>query len=215
MAGQKPYRRLVSMLYRPYIMWGVLLLCIVCAAGVFAQSTQHIVDDANQELREIRTPDILFVPTPQIVVDTMLDMVQVTKDDVVYDLGCGDGRIVVTAAKKYGSRGFGYDIDPQRVIESLENVRTNNVQDLIHIEQKDIFTLDLSEASVITLYLLSSLNVRLIPQLQQCKPGTRIVSHDFDMQGKVTPDSTFVLTTDGYNQHTINMWITPLELNDE
>ncbi len=120
----------------------------------------------------------------------------------------------MTAAKKYGCRGVGYDIDPQRVIESLENVKENNVQELVRIEQKDIFTLDLSGANVITLYLLASLHVKLIPQLEKLKPGTRIVSHDYDMQGIVTPDKTIGIPTDDYPQHTVHLWITPLKKND-
>ena len=106
-----------------------------------------------------RKPDVIFVATPQEVVDKMLELAEVKKDDLIYDLGCGDGRIVVTAAKKFGCRGIGYDIDPKRIKESLENVEKNNVGHLVRIEQEDIFTLDLSEANVITLYLLPSLNV--------------------------------------------------------
>ncbi len=182
--------------------------------GCGHRSTRSNVDSANQELREIRSPDIHFVPTPQEVVDKMLELAEVTKDDLIYDLGCGDGRIVVTAAKKYGCRCVGYDIDPERVIESLENVKENNVQNLVRIEQRDIFTLDLRDASVISLYLLSSLNVKLIPQLEMLKPGTRIVSHDYDMQGIVTPDKTIGMPSDDYPQHTVHLWITPLKRND-
>jgi len=182
--------------------------------GFGHQVIRSEVDSANQELREIRTPDIQFVPTPQEVVDKMLELAEVTKDDLIYDLGCGDGRIVVTAAKKYGCRGVGYDIDPERVIESLENVKENNVQKLVSIEQKDIFTLDLSDASVITLYLLPSLNVKLIPQLEKLKPGTRIVSHDFDMQRIVTPDKTIGVPSEDDRQHVVYLWITPLKKND-
>src|SRR5262249_12108752 len=130
-----------------------------------------------------RKPDVIYVPTPQEVVEHMLELAKVKKGDVVYDLGCGDGRIVVTAAKKYGAYGFGVDIDAQRVRESLENVQRHKVQNLVTIKQADVFTLDLKEASVICLYLLPSLNVKLIPQLEKCKPGTRILSHSFDMQG--------------------------------
>jgi len=156
-------------------------------------------------------PDVIFVPTPQEVVDKMLELAQVKKDDLVYDLGCGDGRIVVTAAKKYGCRCVGYDIDPKRIKESLENVEKNNVGDLVRIVQEDIFTLDLSEADVITLYLLPSLNVKLIPQLEKLKPGSRIVSHDFDMRG-VTPDKVVKINSDNeYNEHTIYLWTTPLK----
>jgi hypothetical protein len=173
---------------------------------------------ALEALEEIREPDVIFVPTPQEVVEKMLELAQVKKGDLIYDLGCGDGRIVVTAAKKYGCKGVGYDIDPQRVRESLENVEKNKIGHLVHIEQKDIFTLDLSQANVITLYLLPSLNVKLIPQLEKLKPGSRIVSHDFDMKG-VKPDQVVTVTTDhddfyqndyGSN-HTVYLWTTPLQ----
>ena len=159
-----------------------------------------------------REPDVIFVPTPQNVVDKMLELVEVKKDDLVYDLGCGDGRIVVTAAKKFGCRAIGYDISPKRVKESLENVKKNNVGDLVRIEQQDIFTLDLSKANVITLYLLPSLNVKLIPQLEKLKPGSRIVSHDFDMKG-VKPDKVVTIPDedDDYGDHTIYLWTTPLK----
>jgi precorrin-6B methylase 2 len=157
-----------------------------------------------------RTPDVIFVPTPPEVVDKMLELAEVKKDDVVYDLGCGNGIIVVTAAKKYGCKAVGYDIDPQRVKESLENVKKNNVEKLVKIEQKDIFTLDLSGASVITLYLLPSLNVKLIPQLEKLKPGSRIVSHDFDMKG-VKPKKVVKVTPPGGREHTVYLWVTPLE----
>lgn len=159
---------------------------------------------------ESHKPDVLYVPTPQEVVDKMLEIAKVTKDDLLYDLGCGDGRFVVTAAKKYGCRAVGYDISPRRVKESLENVKKNNVEHLVRIEQKDIFTLDLSEANVITLFLLPSLNVKLIPQLDKLKPGSRIVSYRFGMRG-VVPDKTVDFTSPVDNsQHTFYLWTTPL-----
>ena len=159
-----------------------------------------------------REPDVIYVPTPQPVVDKMLELAQVTKNDLVYDLGCGDGRIVVTAAKKYGCKAVGYDIARKRIKESLENVEKNNVGHLVRIEQKDIFTLDLSKANVVTLYLLPELNVKLIPQLEKLKPGSRIVSHDFNMKG-VKPDKVVeVSTNEEYDEmHTIYLWTTPLK----
>jgi precorrin-6B methylase 2 len=165
-------------------------------------------------IRPMHKPDVIFVPTPQEVVDKMLEMAQVKKDDLLYDLGCGDGRIVVTAAKKYGCRCVGYDIDPQRIKESLENVEKNNVGNLVQIEQEDIFTLDLSKANVITLYLLPSLNVKLIPQLEKLKPGSRIVSHDFDMRGVKPDEEVEIKSDDGYREHKIYLWTTPLKKED-
>src|SRR3972149_1077732 len=153
--------------------------------------------------------DVVFVTTPQNVVEKMLELAEVKKDDLVYDLGCGDGRIVVTAATKYGCKAVGYDIDPQRVKDSLENVERNKMGHLVRIKQGDIFTLDLSQADVITIYLLPTLNVKLIPQLEKLKPGSRIVSHDFDMEG-VEPDKVVKVDSDE-REHTVYLWTTPLK----
>ncbi len=169
----------------------------------------------GEEGREgARRPDVHFVPTPQEVVDRMLELAEVTKDDVVYDLGCGDGRIVVTAAKRYGCRAVGVDIDPDRVEESLKNVKDNNVEHLVEIIEGDIFEMDLTPATVITLYLLPNLNVKLIPQLEKLEPGTRIVSHAFDMRG-VKPDVVETVETERGTSPTVYMWTTPLQKEDE
>jgi len=168
----------------------------------------EITPEPNEKTRE---PDVIYVPTPQDVVDRMLELANVQKSDLLYDLGCGDGRIVVTAAQKYGCKAVGYDIDPQRIKESLENVANSDVGHLVTIEEKDIFTLDLSEANVITLYLLPRLNVKLIPQLEKLKPGSRIVSHDFRMRG-VKPDKVEKLTSsEDQSEHKIFLWTTPLK----
>jgi SAM-dependent methyltransferase len=177
-------------------------------ASAPAQSTAGKAATTTEAAKPKREPDVIFVPTPYAVVDKMLEMAEVKKGDVVYDLGCGDGRIVVAAAKKYGVKAVGFDIDPQRVKESLENVRTNNVEKLVTIKEADIFTLDLSEASVVTLYLLPSLNVKLMPQLAKLKPGTRIVSHDFDMRG-AKPVDVQTVTEAGGGEHTVYKWVVP------
>src|SRR6187399_3713838 len=152
-----------------------------------------------------RTPDVIFVPTPQEVVDAMLKLAKVTKNDVVYDLGSGDGRIPITAAKTYGARGVGIDIDPQRIKEATENLKTAGVGDRVKFLNQDLFTTDISEATVVTLYLLPSLNVKLIPKLnKELKPGTRIVSHAFDM-GDAKPTETL-----NVNGRTVYFWTTPI-----
>jgi uncharacterized protein (TIGR03000 family) len=168
--------------------------------------------ETKVDLRQDRHPDVVYVPTPQEVVDKMLELANVKKGDVVYDLGCGDGRIVVTAAKKYGVKAVGFDIDPDRIRESLENVRKNKVEDLVTIKKADIFTLDLSEANVVTLYLLPELNVKLMPQLAKLKPGSRIVSHDFDMRG-AKPVKTVTVEPKGQleRKHTVYLWTVPWE----
>ena len=155
------------------------LVGLMVAASV---PTPVYAQAATQEAPTTRRPDVIYVPTPEEVVEAMLQVANVGKNDVVYDLGCGDGRIPVTAAKKYGARGVGIDIDPQRIKEANENVIKNGVQDKVKIMSADLFTTDISEATVVTLYLLPSLNVKLMPKLmKELKPGTRIVSHAFDM----------------------------------
>jgi len=154
----------------------VVLVAMVLAASVPGASV------AFAQEAPTRRPDVIYVPTPEAVVEAMLQVANVGKNDIVYDLGCGDGRIPVTAAKKYGATGVGIDIDPQRIKEAKENVAKNNVGDKVTIVQGDLFEQDLSKATVVTLYLLPSLNVKLMPKLmRELKPGTRIVSHAFDM----------------------------------
>lgn len=159
--------------------------------------------------RPSRTPDIHYVPTPHEVVEIMLRLADVSEDDLVYDLGSGDGRIVIAAAKKAGCRTIGYEIDPAMVERALENVEKSGVGDLVEIIEADIFELDISDASVITLYLLPELNVRLIPQLETLKPGSRIVSHNFDMAG-VKPD--VIARIGDFNK--VYLWTTPLRKTD-
>jgi ribosomal protein L11 methylase PrmA len=131
---------------------------------------------------ETRRPDVIYVPTPEPVVDAMLKLAGVKKGDVLYDLGSGDGRIPIRAAKQFGVKGTGIDIDPVRIAEANENARKERVTDLVTFKQADLFTSDFSDATVITLYLLESLNIRLMPKLlAELKPGTRIVSHVFRM----------------------------------
>ena len=138
----------------------------------------------------LRDPDVIYVPTPPEVVEAMLKMANVSANDVVYDLGSGDGRIPITAAQKYGARGVGIDINPQRIKEANENLAKSNVGDKVRFMNADLFETDLSPATVITLYLLPSLNQKLIPKLKQLKPGTRIVSHSFDMGAEWPPEKT-------------------------
>ncbi|MGH8771895.1 MAG: SAM-dependent methyltransferase [Burkholderiales bacterium] len=126
--------------------------------------------------------DVPYVPTPEPVVAKMLDLAEVGPNDVVYDLGSGDGRIVITAAKERGAQGIGVDIDPERIKEARENAKTAGVTDRVKFVEGDLFEMDLSDATVVTLYLLSTINMKLRPKLlSELKPGSRIVSHSFDM----------------------------------
>jgi SAM-dependent methyltransferase len=127
--------------------------------------------------------DVVYWPTPQPVVDAMLDLAEVTANDTVYDLGCGDARSLVTAAKRYGAHGVGFDLNPRRVTESIANVRRNHVERLVEIRKADILTVDLSKADVVFLYLVPSLMTKLAPKLAELKPGARVVTHEFDFKG--------------------------------
>ena len=134
-----------------------------------------------QDVGPNRGPDVIFVPTPDEIIDAMLKLAGVTAKDTVYDLGCGDGRIVVAAAKK-GARSVGIDIDPQRISEATARVKAAGVSDKVRLIRGDLFEADISEATVVTLYLLTQLNLKLQPKLmKELKPGTRVVSHAFDM----------------------------------
>jgi precorrin-6B methylase 2 len=165
-----------------------LLLAFVLSAG--AQTTVQQAPAAAQQ-KELRTPDVILVPTPQEVVEAMLKVAEVRKGDVLYDLGSGDGRIPITAAQKHDiARGVGIDINPERIKEANENLSKAGVGERVRFVNADLFEADLSEATVVTLYLLPTLNLKLLPKLlKETKPGTRIVSHAFDM-GTWKPEQT-------------------------
>lgn len=178
--------------YRNFLLY--LMVCFLGAGYAFAQA----------QPAQVRTPDVVYVPTPPEVVAEMLKVAKVTKDDVVYDLGSGDGRIVIAAAKERGARGVGIDIDPQRIKEAEANAKQAGVSDKVKFLQKDLFETDISEATVVTLYLLPNLNLRLRPKLfKELKPGTRIVSHSFDM-GDWKPDQT--IDVEG---RSVYFWVIP------
>ncbi len=150
-------------------------IAVVCCALFLAGPTLRAQFEDGQY-------DVPYVPTPQEVVEGMLDFAGVKKTDVVYDLGCGDGRIVVTAAKKYGAHAVGVDINPERIAEAQKNAKDAGVTDRVKFVQANLFEADIKDASVVTLYLLSSVNLKLKPKLlSDLKPGTRIVSNTFDM----------------------------------
>ncbi len=180
----------------------MLRMLALCASAVL---TTVLFTASAQE----RKPDVHYVPTPEEVVAEMLRLANVGKDDVIYDLGCGDGRIVITAAQKYGARGVGIDIDPERIKESNENARKAGVTDRVKFLQQDLFTTDFREATVVTLYLLPALNLKLRPKLlSELKPGTRIVSHAFDM-GDWKPEKVVNVPGDVDQDRTVYFWVVP------
>ena len=145
---------------------------------------------AAQPAGTLRPPDVVYIPTPEEIVEAMLRLADVTESDVVYDLGSGDGRIPIIAAQKFGATGVGIEIDPERIKEANENLAKAGVGDKVRFLNQDLFETDLSPATVVTLYLLPSLNQKLMPKLKQLKPGTRIVSHSFDMGTAWPPEKT-------------------------
>lgn len=156
-----------------------------------------------------------FITTPDAIVDKMVEVAEITEDDVVYDLGCGDGRLVITAALKHGCRGVGIDIDPERVAEAKANAKLHGVEHLVDIREQDVFTVDLSEADVVLMYLLPWMTKRLVPQFQQMPAGARIVSHDFGIGDikYIEPDSTVKVPLAGPGDtHLVHRWNLPLDV---
>ena len=187
--------------YRVLIGACALLAYVQAYAGPALQAARPV--QLAQAHPAPRAPDVIFVPTPQRVINAMLKLAKVTRNDVVYDLGCGDGRIVVSAAKR-GARSVGIDIDPERIREANSRIKAAGVGKRAKVIQGDLFETDISEASVVTLYLLSSLNLKLRPKLlSELRPGTRIVSHGFDM-GDWKPEKSMDV-----GGSTIHLWRVP------
>lgn len=190
--------RMLAHKYRTIVPLAIVTLVL----GTAAFGIGHPRQSAGQQPAETLAP---YVPTPYPVVDKMLELAKVTAADVVYDLGCGDGRIPIVAARKYGARGVGVDIDPQRIAEANENARKEGVAHMVSFILQDAMTVDVSPASVVTLYLLSQSNMKLKPILtRQLKPGARIVSHAFGM-GTWEPDRVEQVEANGYPR-TLYLW---------
>lgn len=184
---------------------------VVCSSLVVAVLSASIL--AAQSAQPRRKPDVPYVPTTDLAVAAMLKLADVNKSDVVYDLGCGDGRIVIAAAKQLGARGVGIDINPERIREARENARKAGVEKLVRFEENDLFEADIRGASVVTLFLLPEINLKLRPKLlRDLKPGTRIVSNTFDM-GDWKPDKETTVgdpaDPDFPFSHTLLLWTVP------
>ncbi len=179
---------------------------IALASVCFGLALGPMVAVAQQKML-----DVPYVPTKYPVVDEMLRIVGVDKGDIVYDLGCGDGRIVITAAQRYGAKGVGFDIDPERIQESRDNAKKAGVTGLVQFFEQDLFTADFHQASVMTLYLLTSVNLKLRPKiLRELKPGTRVVSHNFGM-GEWKPDQSSSVDVDDIT-HEVYFWVIPANI---
>jgi len=167
---------------------------------------------AAQPAQPRHEPDVPYVPTTPEAVQAMLKLADVQKNDVVYDLGCGDGRIAIAAARDFGAHGVGIDIDPQRIAEAKENVRKAGVQERVRILEGDLFEADIHEATVVTLFLLPSVDEKLRPKLlRELKPGTRVVSNTFEM-GDWKPEKTATVgdpEQTSFLSHKLFLWIVP------
>jgi SAM-dependent methyltransferase len=184
--------------YAAYLLMLLVLSPIYGNAGAPPASS-------DEPIKLNRKLDVWYVATPHEVVDRMLDIGKVRTGDVVYDLGCGDGRMVIAAAKKFGTRGVGIDLDPARIKEARANAKAQGVDNLVTFRVANLFDTDLREATVVMLYLLPELNRRLKPKLfAELSPGARVVSHDFDMGKDWPPDRSVNLGPDG-----IYMWVMP------
>lgn len=172
---------------------------VVVALAICLPSLPALAQQSQQPL------DVIYVPTPTAVVKAMLETAKVGKGDVVYDLGSGDGRIVISAVRDFGAaRGVGIELDPQRIAEARRNAAAAGVADRVEFVERDLFTADFSPATVIALYLLPGMNVRLQPSFKALKPGTRIVSHNYDMGPGWKPARSFVV-----DNSLVHFWTVP------
>jgi len=190
-----------------------LSLRTLALAGLLALALPAAAQELTLDWQQYRGYDVPFVPTPPEIVDEMLRLLDLKPGDVLYDLGCGDGRIVITAAKKYGVKALGIDIDPVRIKESTENAVAAGLEGKVRFIQQDLFEADFHDATVITMYLLTSVNLRLRPKLlAELKPGTRLVSHSFDM-GEWKADKTSLIETSYGDTRDVHFWIVPANVS--
>jgi SAM-dependent methyltransferase len=193
------------MKHRLFKQFCLILTCLLVVSASVSLPSQTATSQVIPEGQEKIKLDVPYEPSSEEIVKAMLEIAQVGKDDLVYDLGCGDGRIVIAAAQKTGAHGVGIDLDPERIKESLENARKANVTNQVQFFQQDLFETDISKATVVMLYLWPEVNLKLRPKLlRELKPGTRVVSHSHDM-GSWKHDQT-MRTPDG---HRVYFWVIP------
>jgi SAM-dependent methyltransferase len=198
------------------ILSAITLMTAIAIAGFYWRAN-YLIELAKQDAI---APDRIglnapFITTSDAVVEKMIEAAELTPDDVAYDLGCGDGRIIIAAALQTGCRGIGFDIDPQRVAEARENVKRHGVEHLVEIREQDVFTVDMREADVALFYLLPWMTKKLIPQFQQMRPGSRLISHDFGLGDiKAIPPEKSIRVDDPprLDNHYVHRWTVPLAL---
>jgi precorrin-6B methylase 2 len=176
---------------------------VLVAAALWWPAFNYLVD--------FRSPDVPFITTPEDVLAALLDLAEVTEDDTVYDLGAGDGRIVIVAARDRGARGVGIEIDPELVDKANEAIRAAGLTKRVKMVRGDMFKQDLTPATVITLYLKPQVNAQLRPQMEKLRPGTRVVSHQFSMAGARPKKKITVKSAETGLEHTLYLWVAPIE----
>jgi SAM-dependent methyltransferase len=196
------------------LLWLATAAAIVIVAGVITRQVMlHRYDPSQDSSIPYHHPahNAPYIQTPDRVVAAFVEQAHATKEDVVYDLGCGDGRLVIAIAEQSGCRGIGFDIDPQRVIEARENAKKHHVESLVQFEERDVYSVDLSKATVVVAYLLPKMLEALIPQFDAMPSGSRIISHDFQIEGIVMDKAVDVrMETGDKNEHRVCVYTTPL-----
>jgi SAM-dependent methyltransferase len=203
-------RRLIGILFAVSVVFAVAIAGFYWRANYLAELTKQTA--VAPDRIGLNAP---FITSSDPVVDKMIELAELTADDVAYDLGCGDGRIIIAAALKTGCRGVGFDIDPQRVAEARENAKQHGVEHLVEIREQDVFTVDMREADVALFYLLPWMAKKLIPQFQQMKPGSRLISHDFglgDIKAIPPEKSVAVDVPERLDDHYVHRWTVPLTI---
>jgi tRNA G37 N-methylase Trm5 len=187
--------------------WVLVSACLLCGSLTPLRADDPPPDDTKPK----KGPDCVYVPTPHDIVEKMLEMAKVRKDDVIYDLGCGDGRIVVQAAKKRGCRGIGFEIVPELAKKARDSAKENGVSDLVTIKEEDLFEADMSEATVLPMYLLPSMLEKLQPKVEKLKPGTRIISHDYRFKNVKPKKVETLVSKETGAEHILILYVLPFE----
>jgi SAM-dependent methyltransferase len=200
-------KKLTILIFATFFLMVALIMLASDWQGTIKALKASVAWTAN---KNPRAPDTHFIATPHEVVEIMVRLADVKETDVVYDLGCGDGRIVIAAAKKARCKAYGFDLDPQMVKISKANVKKETLEAFVTIKQQDIFDLDLTNVSVVALYLFPEINIALIPQLEKMKPGSRIVTHDYGIDG-IDPDATAIVYCKDGKSYKIFLYTTPLK----
>jgi len=190
------------------------IAAVLVLTALFGLLSSSAAAEAQNDERPSRTPDCVYVGTPYDVATKMADLARPKKADLVCDPGCGDGRVLIMAAQRYGCRGTGYELDPRLANQAMRIAKNRGVGDLVKVEVKDIFTVDYSNYDVVLIYLLPDMVLRLLPELETLKPGSRIVAHDYGIDGIEPDKSVSFISNEDNVQHTVYLYTVPLKRSE-